>query len=55
MLDLIAQGMTNNEIATELKLSVPTVKLSVSKLLAKLGSISRHSASEKAYELGVIG
>jgi len=55
VLDLIGKGKTNNEIANELKLSVPTVKLSVSNLLAKLGSSSRHSAAEKAYELGVIG
>ena len=55
VLDLIAKGKTNNEIANELKLSVPTVKLSVSNLLAKLGSSSRHSAAEKAHELGIIG
>lgn len=55
VLDLIAKGKTNNEIANELKLSVPTVKLSVSNLLAKLGSSSRHSAAEKAFDLGVIG
>lgn len=54
VLDLIAKGKTNNEIANELKLSVPTVKLSVSNLLAKLGSSSRHSAAEKAHELGII-
>ena len=54
LLDLIAKGKTNNEIANELKLSVPTVKLSISNLLAKLGSSSRHSAAEKAHELGLV-
>ena len=54
VLDLIAKGMTNKEIASELKLSIPTVKLSVSNLLAKLGSSSRHSAAEKAFELGIV-
>ena len=54
VLDLIAKGMTNKEIASELKLSIPTVKLSVSNLLAKLGSSSRHSAAEKAFEMGIV-
>lgn len=54
VLELIAKGMTNKEVAYELKLSIPTVKLSVSNLLAKLGTNSRHSAAERASQLGLV-
>ena len=50
----LAKGQTNKEIATELKISLPTVKLSVSNLLSKLGVSGRQAAAERAYELGVI-
>ena len=54
ILSFLARGLTNKEIATELKISLPTVKLSVSNLLSKLGVSGRQAAAERAYELGVI-
>lgn len=54
ILSFLASGHTNKEIATELKISLPTVKLSVSNLLSKLGVSGRQAAAERAYELGVI-
>lgn len=53
VLNLIADGYTNKEISKELKLSLPTVKLSVSSLLAKLGVSGRSAAGDKARELGL--
>lgn len=54
ILSFLARGLTNKEIATELKISLPTVKLSVSNLLPKLGVSGRQAAAERAYELGII-
>lgn len=54
ILSFLAKGLTNKEIATELKISLPTVKLSVSNLLSKLGVSGRQAAAERACELGVI-
>lgn len=54
VLDLLARGLTNKEIATELKLSLATAKLTVSNLLGKLGSTNRQSAVDKAHELGLV-
>lgn len=53
VLRLIADGLTNKEIAKELNLSLPTVKLSVSNLLAKMGVSGRAAAGDKARELGM--
>lgn len=53
VLRLLTNGYTNKEIAKELNLSLPTVKLSVSNLLAKFGVPGRKSAAEKARELGL--
>ena len=54
VLSLIIRGLTNKEISKELQLSLPTVKLAVSSLIAKLGANSRHAASERARALGLI-
>ena len=51
ILDLIAQGMTNRQIATELLLAEKTVKNYVSSLLAKLGLERRTQAAVLATKL----
>lgn len=53
VLKLIADGYTNKEVAKALTLSLPTVKLSVSNLLAKLAVSGRSAAADKARELGL--
>lgn len=45
ILDLIAQGMTNRQIARELSLAEKTVKNNVSSILTKLGLTSRTQAA----------
>lgn len=54
VLRLIAQGMSNGEIAQELFLGVQTVKTHVSSTLAKLGARDRTQAVVIAYESGFI-
>jgi DNA-binding NarL/FixJ family response regulator len=54
VLELLAQGLTNAEIAARLSLSVKTVGHHVSALLAKLGVGSRHQAVAAARRLGVV-
>ena len=53
VLRLLANGLTNAEIADRLVLSVRTVDHHVSDILAKLGVRSRHDAAETATSLGV--
>lgn len=53
ILKLLATGRTNKEISKKLNLSLSTVKLSVSNILAKLGVSGRQAAGEKAKELGI--
>lgn len=55
VLRLIAQGMSNAEIAGELFLGVETVKTHVRNVLAKLGARDRVQAVIAAYESGFIG
>ncbi|HEV3505194.1 MAG TPA: helix-turn-helix transcriptional regulator, partial [Actinomycetes bacterium] len=53
VLGLLAEGLTNAEIAARLSLSDKTVGHHVSALLAKLGVASRHQAAAAARRLGV--
>ena len=54
MLELIATGMSNSEIAGSLFLAEQTVKTHVGKVLAKLGLRDRAQAVVLAYETGVV-
>jgi DNA-binding NarL/FixJ family response regulator len=54
VLELVAQGLNNNEIADALIVSVATVKTHVSNLLAKLGIENRVQAVVWAYDHGVV-
>ncbi|MGO3153491.1 MAG: response regulator [Galactobacter sp.] len=51
---LIAQGLTNTEIASELFLSEATVKTHVGRILSKLDARDRVQAVLIAYETGVV-
>jgi DNA-binding NarL/FixJ family response regulator len=53
VLRLLAGGLTNGEIATQLVLSVRTVDRHVAEILAKLGVTSRRQATVRAAELGL--
>jgi DNA-binding CsgD family transcriptional regulator len=51
VLELVAEGLTNAEIAARLVISEKTVGHHVSAVLAKLGVSSRHEAARRAHEL----
>jgi NarL family two-component system response regulator LiaR len=53
VLALVAAGLSNNEIADKLTLSVGTVRLHVSNILAKLGAPNRTSAAMIAIKHGL--
>lgn len=54
VLELLADGLTNAEIADRLVVSVRTVDHHVSAILAKLGAQSRREAAAAADELGLL-
>ena len=54
MLALLAEGMSNAEIATELYVGEATVKTHVSHVLAKIGARDRVQAVVYAHRAGLI-
>ena len=54
VLELLAEGMTNKEIAVELVITVRTVKFHVSSILRKLEAGNRTEAVRTAAERGII-
>ena len=55
VLRAVATGLTNGEIAQELRLSESTVKTHVSRALAKIDARDRVQAVIIAYEVGLVG
>jgi DNA-binding NarL/FixJ family response regulator len=55
VLQLVARGYTNRQIARSLFISVSTVKKHVQRLISKLGVSTRTQAAVKAYGLGLLG
>jgi DNA-binding NarL/FixJ family response regulator len=54
VLQLLAQGLTNREIASALTVSVSTIKIHVEHILAKLAVSDRTQAAVRAMELGLL-
>ncbi|MGI5225232.1 ATP-binding protein [Actinoallomurus sp. CA-142502] len=54
VLRLLAHGRSNQQIATELFISVNTVATHVTRVLAKLGAVSRTQAAAKARDNGLL-
>ena len=54
MLQLLARGLTNQEIASELIVGDATVKTHVARVLMKLGLRDRVQAVVFAYEHGIV-
>ncbi|HEY0754109.1 MAG TPA: response regulator transcription factor [Ktedonobacteraceae bacterium] len=55
VLQLLAQGQTNREIARALTVSASTIKIHVEHILAKLEVSDRTQAAVRAIELGLLG
>ncbi len=54
MLTLIAEGLSNQELAARLHLSSQTVKVHTRNIYSKLGVASRTQAVARGRELGVL-
>ena len=54
VLALVAEGLTDEQIAGQLVLSIRTVHHHVSAVLAKLGVGSRREAADEALRLGLV-
>jgi DNA-binding NarL/FixJ family response regulator len=54
VLDGLAEGRTNKEIAGHLAVSMGTVKVHVEHILAKLGAAGRTEAAVRAVEMGMV-
>jgi DNA-binding NarL/FixJ family response regulator len=54
VLALVAQGLSNSELAETLHVTLPTVKTHVSRILAKLGARDRTQLVIIAYEAGLV-
>jgi LuxR family maltose regulon positive regulatory protein len=54
VLELIAKGLTNQEIASRLYLSLNTVKVHTRNIYGKLGTNNRTHAAAKARDLGIL-
>ncbi|WP_210429111.1 response regulator [Nocardioides eburneiflavus] len=50
----VGRGLSNSEIASELYLSIPTVKSHVSRLLTKLGSTNRVQVAMVVHDAGLV-
>jgi DNA-binding NarL/FixJ family response regulator len=50
----VARGLSNAEIASELYLSVPTVKAHVTRLFDKLGATNRVQVAMCVYDAGLV-
>ena len=55
LLDLLDQGLNNEQVADRLSLSVPTVKWHLHNVYVKLGVRSRSAALARARALNLIG
>jgi DNA-binding NarL/FixJ family response regulator len=54
VLELVARGLSNSELATTLHITLPTAKTHVSRLLTKLGARDRTQLAILAYESGIL-
>jgi DNA-binding NarL/FixJ family response regulator len=54
ILRLLARGLTNQQIGTELALSLGTVKNYVANMLPRLSAVDRTQAAVRAAELGLL-
>src|SRR5207302_8012772 len=55
VLQLLARGVSNQEIAQELVIVIDTVKRHISHIFSKLGAKNRVQAVRQARELGLLG